>query len=64
MTQEENILTDHLKEVRCKSIDLIRKAANELWSDPDNPTHCRQIHDCLQSYMEAQLLLNPNFFGD
>lgn len=64
MTQDENIYTDHLKYVRCRSIGLIKQAAEKLWCNPNNTEHAQIIQYELNKYIQAQLELNEITDGD
>lgn len=64
MTQEENIYTDHLKYVRCKSIGLIKEAAQKLWCSPNSMEHAQTIQNELNKYIQAQLELSEITDGD
>lgn len=57
-------LKAHAQDVRRQSCEKIVASAQKMLDDPDNSEHCRAIYDCLQSYIEAELTLNPAFFGD
>ena len=64
MTQDENIYIDHLKYVRCKSISLIKQAAEKLWCNPNNMEHAQIIQYELNKYIQAQLELSETTNGD
>lgn len=64
MTQDENIYTDHLKYVRCRSIGLIKEAAEKLWRSPNSMEHAQTIQDELDKYIKAQLELTEITNGD
>jgi hypothetical protein len=50
-------------EVRRETIALLLKAAQGLEVEPDNPDHIYQINYCARNYVDAQMILKPNFFG-
>ena len=67
--QEDVSLTDEelrakILDVRDETIALLLKAAQKLEREPDNPDHIYQINYCARNYTDAQLILNPKFFGD
>lgn len=64
MTQDENIYIDHLKYIRCKSIGLIKEAADKLWRAPNNMEHAQTIREELEKYIKSQLELLEITSGD
>lgn len=64
MTQDENIYIDHLKYVRCRSIGLIKEAAEKLWRNPSNMDEAQVIYDELKKYIETQSELDELTNGD
>ena len=62
MTNEE--MTQRIKEARDESVAMLLHAARRLEAEPDNPDHIYQINYCARNYTDAQLILNPKFFGD
>ena len=64
MTQDENIYTDHLRYVRCKSIGIIKEAAEKLWRNPSSMEHAQTIRDELERYIKVQLELYEITNGD
>jgi len=64
MTQDENIYIDHLKYIRCKSIGMIKEAAEKLWRNPNSMEHAQTIREELEKYIKSQLELLEITNGD
>lgn len=47
--------------VRDQSLKLMLIAANRLKEEPDNYQYASEIYDCMNSFVAAQLKLNPKY---
>lgn len=56
-------LVNAMLDVRRETIAMLLTAAQKLELEPDNPDHIYQINYCARNYVDAQMILNPRFFG-
>lgn len=63
MTNDERMVKQ-VEEIRDLTIREMIDAARRMEREPNNPDHIAQIQYCVRNYCDAQMILNPRFFGD